>query len=569
MKYGNEKIVSFLLENDADPNHKSDSGKTPLHRATTPKIVQHLMNCNADPNAKDKKRTSAFNRLLQQNDDASKSVLDNFIATNDKGMDSSDLLLVYDFKFFKEGSHEMSKHAAMVECNSKLLFHPLLEAMTTLRWSCRSKVYIGFNILKLLFATCLTWLVIGKLGWNSIELAKQSMIIHSNSNSFDSNSSHNLEVFCQHLTSSDENFTHQKNIELRVLYCIVWLFVLLLFLSELGQMLQNIREYFKSLKNWIDMMMILSTIIFLSADLGCFLNISVTKVIPTREAAALSIFFAWFDLVLLLGKTSSVAMYIYMFINVSKTLMFFILVYSPALVAFALSFYILLLPNDVKAFDNPFKAFLKTLAMLVGELEYDGTFINIEGKTDETNSSIILAQTISVLFICFASIVIMNLLVGLTVTRMDELEAEARQVILKSHVSQFIRVQQFWYNEQEKQRKPNIVSYFFNLCKNRCDNYARQFTVFSTLSRRGMLDNDAKVCVQPNKPPGEIQVHSGFKWARNILPTHSSYKVYIYDDWKYEPGSDTGFTFPKKLVDDTLECLKSKETMKEELTIEE
>ena len=115
-------------------------------------MVQHLVTYGADPNTEDNKNTSAFNSLIKQNTDASKVVLDNFIATNDKEMDSSDLLLVYNLNFFKEGKHEMSKHAAMVECNSKLLFHPLVETMTTLKWNCRSKVFIGFNILKVLFA---------------------------------------------------------------------------------------------------------------------------------------------------------------------------------------------------------------------------------------------------------------------------------------------------------------------------------------------------------------------------------------------------------------------------------
>ena len=541
------------------------SGKTPLHRAATPKIVQHLMTYGADPNAKNNKHNPAFNSLIHQNDDAAKVVLDNFIVTNDKEMDSSDLLLVYDLNFFKEGMHEMSKHAAMVDSNSKLLFHPLVEAMTTLKWSCRSRVYIGFNIVKVLFAASLTWLVIGKLGWNSMRVAKPSM--DSNSNS-----SHNVEIFCQHSTSSNENFTIQNDIALQVLYCVVFLCVLLLLFAELVQMLENITEYLNSFKNWMDMMMILSTIFYLSVDMECFFEISTTKVTPTIEAAALSIFFAWFNLVLVLGNTSSIAIYIYMFINVSKTLMFFILVYSPALVAFALSFYVLLLPHGVAAFDNPLKAVLKSLAMLVGELDYDGTFINIERISDERKSSVVLAQMISVLFLCFASIVIMNLLVGLTVNRMDELESEARQVILKSHVSKFIRVQQFWNNQRENQRSPNFVCCFCTFFRNVCEKYDRQFTVFSTLKRivernhEKALDNYAKVCVQPNKISNKRQGKSYFNRTRNTLPIASSYKVYIYDDWRYEPGSDTGFTFPKELVDNTLNRLKSKDTLREDIS---
>ena len=525
------------------------------------------MTYGADPNTEDNKNTSAFNSLIKQNTDASKVVLDNFIATNDKEMDSSDLLLVYNLNFFKEGKHEMSKHAAMVECNSKLLFHPLVETMTTLKWNCRSKVFIGFNILKVLFAVSLTWLIIGKLGWNAMQLAKRSMTFVSNGNT-----SHKGELFCQHSTSFDENVTGQDDITLRAVYCIVALCVLLLCFGELGQMLENITEYLSGFKNWMDMMMIVSTIGYLSVDVGCFFPISMVNVTPTREAAAISIFFAWFNLVLLLGNISSVAKYIHMFINVSKTLMFFMLVYSPALVAFALSFYVLLLPNGVESFDNPFKSILKTLAMLVGELEYDGTFINIKGKSEETKSSLKLAQMISVLFLCSVSIVIMNLLVGLTVSRMDELEAEARQVIMKSRVSKLIRLQKFWYNQGENQRSPSTISCFCNFCRNLCKRYDGKFTVFSTLRRtrernhEKTLDNYARVCVQPNQTSNEKQEDSYFIRARNMLPITHDYKVYLYDDWKYEAGSDTGFTFPKELVDNTLDRLMSKDALREELS---
>ena len=130
-----------------------------------------------------------------------------------------------------------------------------------------------------------------------MQLAKRSMTFVSNGNT-----SHKGELFCQHSTSFDENVTGQDDITLRAVYCIVALCVLLLCFGELGQMLENITEYLSGFKNWMDMMMIVSTIGYLSVDVGCFFPISMVNVTPTREAAAISIFFAWFNLVLLLGK---------------------------------------------------------------------------------------------------------------------------------------------------------------------------------------------------------------------------------------------------------------------------
>ena len=106
VKYGDEKIVEFLLESGANPNHASTrSGKTPLHRATTPKIVRILLNYRADPFRKsfkigDKKGQSAYDALFIENDELPRVVLDSFLRTNKKEKESSDLLFVYDLNLW-------------------------------------------------------------------------------------------------------------------------------------------------------------------------------------------------------------------------------------------------------------------------------------------------------------------------------------------------------------------------------------------------------------------------------------------------------------------------------------
>ena len=84
--------------------------------------------------------------------------------------------------------------------------------------------------------------------------------------------------------------------------------------------------------------------------------------------------------------------------------MFFILIYSPALMAFALCFHVLL-PKEIRAFQNPWKSSLKILAMMIGEFEYEGTFMTTDTGTDSTSNStsIILAQVISVFFLCISA----------------------------------------------------------------------------------------------------------------------------------------------------------------------
>ena len=584
VKYGDEKIVEFLLESGANQNHQSTrSGKTPLHRATTPKIVRILLNYGADPFIRsftdketNKKGQSAYDSLFIENDELPRVVLDSFLRTNKKENESSDLLFVYDLNFFRNTRYEMAQHACMVEYDSKLLFHPLTEAMTRLKWRIQSKMRYLFVMMKLLFAASLTLLVTSKFATNPSDTNATS--IHSSNNDSKSNATEN---YCKLTENKKET----------IAYILVFVSVLLLLIDELKQMLANILSYFTNWKNWMDLTMIISAIVFLSVDFDCFINVQHGD-LPSPQLAAISIFFAWFNLVLLLGGIPSVGIYIYMFTNVSKTLLFFIMIYSPALIAFALCFYVLV-PDDVKAFKNPGRSILKIMAMMIGELEYEQTFLGNNEANQGTSARIILAWIMSVGFVCFATIVIMNLLVGLTVSEMEKLKSEARQVSLKQHVSQLINFQQFWYKDCDenngkrspKGQKSGELSQTYD--QSRCHRifwkilghiFNQNSTVFSALenamnrNEETMLTKRSckRVCVKANVKKAIAGEKKNKFWSNisDLLPgflQDSSYKVYFYDERRMEHGSDTGFRFPKELVENTKESLKSKKALKDEI----
>ena len=576
VKYGNEKIVEFLLECGADPNHKSSrSGKTPLHRATTPKIVRILLNYRADSTITNDEGISAYDALFLENDELPEVVMDSYLRTNKKESESSDLLYVYDLSFFKHTKYEMSRHASMIDYGSKLLFHPLTEAMTRLKWSIRPKIVYLFVFVKLIFALSLTWMVDSKIHKNLLNANTTSTdpIINSTTLKFN-------ETSC-HLNENKDDL---------VAYILVAISVSLLLFDELRQMFENIIAYFMNWKNWMDLTMIITAIVFLSIDFYCFFNVQRGEV-PSLEISAISIFLAWFNLVLLLGYIPTVGIYIYMFINVSKTLLFFILIYLPALIAFALCFYVLA-PDEHKAFDGPYKSVLKIMAMMIGELEYEENFLNMDGLNQPIRTRIILARIMSVGFVCFATIVIMNLLVGLTVSEMPKLKKEAREVILKQNVASLIHVQKFWYKEDGKHlgrkdfsRRKEIDGTISDVNSSKCQSFCTRFrnfffnhnaTVFSALenaSKRNHeegVSSNRKVCIKPNVKKASIKSKKLKFWnsISDFLPTFlkdTSYKVYFYDEWRMEHGSYTGFKFPKELVENTKRSLVSKNALKEEL----
>ena len=61
-------------------------------------------------------------------------------------------------------------------------------------------------------------------------------------------------------------------------------------------------------------------------------------------------------------------------VDVSKILVLYLLVYSPLLAGFSMAFYVL--RSHTEQFSNPLTALLKTLVMLMGELEYEANFMH-------------------------------------------------------------------------------------------------------------------------------------------------------------------------------------------------
>ena len=124
-----------------------------------------------------------------------------------------------------------------------------------------------------------------------------------------------------------------------------------------------------------------------------------------------------------------------MSLNILKTLGIFLMVYSPLLIAFAATFYILL-PSQ-PSFTNFPMALIKTLAMMTGEFELDDYFQWDLTKNDFGHVS---SQLIFVGFLIFVNIVISNLLIGLTVNKTDKVFKNSGTLRLEKTVHQLVEI---------------------------------------------------------------------------------------------------------------------------------
>ncbi|XP_035710209.1 transient receptor potential channel pyrexia isoform X2 [Folsomia candida] len=131
------------------------------------------------------------------------------------------------------------------------------------------------------------------------------------------------------------------------------------------------------------------------------------------QAAAFGIFLAWTLILGQIGKTPRLGLYVEILLQVLKSFGLFVLTFTSLLTAFALSFSILM-PQS-KSFSSWPLALSKVLIMMTGELNYDEIFYN----GDDGDQPIPFRTTGHILFALFVvivTIILFNLLIGLTVS---------------------------------------------------------------------------------------------------------------------------------------------------------
>lgn len=226
----------------------------------------------------------------------------------------------------------------------------------------------------------------------------------------------------------------------------------------------------------------------------------------------------WWKLTLMLGRVWSLMFgpYIYLALDVLKILLVFFLVYSPVLIAFALTFH-MLLPNN-KNFGDPVSSLGKVLAMMLGELEFEDNF------TSEASSGLGSTQIAYFLFLLVGNIIIANLLIGLTVSRTEELFQRA-ELIRQENIVKQICLRKMFKETSLWMFHTSLFSFLNSFCSDQ-ENQLPKSSEASIIW---------KVCVMPNskKEKGRqvLKDHGNIERNRNSVSIFGEhYSVYLYDD---------------------------------------
>ena len=145
-----------------------------------------------------------------------------------------------------------------------------------------------------------------------------------------------------------------------------------------------------------------------------------------------TLFLAWINLTLFLGRFDIFGVHIYRSFHVIKNVAWSMSVYLPSLGAFAIAFHCFLRNDDI--FEGPFASILKTLSMVLGEFNVEGRFLY--DPVANVNGSQFSVQLLFLMFIIYGAVIVMNLITAWIVV--NQQDADSQIILVKSRIEEII-----------------------------------------------------------------------------------------------------------------------------------
>ncbi|XP_065677445.1 uncharacterized protein LOC100203916 isoform X1 [Hydra vulgaris] len=235
---------------------------------------------------------------------------------------------------------------------------------------------------------------------------------------------------------------NEKNLFQKIIPIITLALSVFEILKEIVQAYILRKEYLNDLSNYLELMLYSSSFIFMIPFIMQLVDVqkdSTSFKIQQNvkwSSGAVAIFFAWTNLLLYLKRNTFFGVYVIMIIEVFKSLTSVTIVFFMIVVAFSLTFFVLL--GNQSAFLYPGRSILKTIAMTLGENDYDITFAynsttNLPQNKDELPYPE-MSYVLFTLFLIVCPILLMNLLVGLAVGNIADVRKSAYILMLKAQV---------------------------------------------------------------------------------------------------------------------------------------
>nr|XP_023024379.1 transient receptor potential channel pyrexia-like isoform X1 [Leptinotarsa decemlineata]XP_023024380.1 transient receptor potential channel pyrexia-like isoform X2 [Leptinotarsa decemlineata]XP_023024381.1 transient receptor potential channel pyrexia-like isoform X3 [Leptinotarsa decemlineata] len=407
-------IIESLVSCGGKVNVKDQYGYTPLHIAALKGLaecVETLIYHGADVTAKSKSGVTALN-IITKKVPASFSMftkkLDSAISLHHKESSNQELELRLDFAVILKYCYprEINFLDTLIdEGYKKVLLHPLCSALLHLKWEKIRKYYLARIMFSCIFVLSLSLYVLTALahhcynyGKNFAEMDAEELIDLCEKSS----------IMGKLLRDNPFAFEMQWFVLVGITICEI--FRKLYGISGY----HSVRQYFSYSENIIEWFVIASVFVISFIYTG-------RTYTWQNHVGAFAVLLGWTNLMLMVGQLPSLGSYVAMYTRVQSEFAKLLLAYSGLLIGFTLTFCVIFPDSD--NFANPFISLVTIIVMLSGELNLD---ILVEPNPESPHFLLeISAQVTYVIFVFSATIILMNLLVGIAVDDIKGLQKTA------------------------------------------------------------------------------------------------------------------------------------------------
>jgi transient receptor potential cation channel subfamily A protein 1 len=510
------KLVELLLKYGASVNVKDKQELTPLHIASLKEqseCVDTLIWAGADISAVTKTGLTALNIIL--------SKIPESLQVFRQRLDASirlkravphnrefEMRFHFDLLFPSNNQCETSFINTFVQEHQKdLLSHPLVMAFLHLKWEKIRKFYLMRIFLYALTVIFMTTYVLTALAYKCYNLNE------ANSSKICNNKRVSGFLFWPHIIEIEWYIT-------LILTCVT------IPRKVFGFMVyKSARQYFMNIDNVLD------TIVIVSVFVTSFVYTGRTYDWQ-NYVGAFAILCAWTNLMLMVGQLPAFGTYVAMFTHIQFEFAKLLLAYSGLLIGFTISFCVIFVGEP--SFGNPFTGLIKVLAMMAGELDFEG-LINQDDMVHDGSFVLyhplsVCSQILFTLFIVFVTVILMNLLVGIAVHDIQGLRNHAGLTKLVRQTKLILFTEMVLYNG----RIPYTFKKWMSDHKIDVDNHKKILVVkpLNPLEKRLPKDilKAAYEIAQRNAPQMEgddVSLQEHVTWLKQneekiVCPMHSS-----------------------------------------------
>ena len=201
---------------------------------------------------------------------------------------------------------------------------------------------------------------------------------------------------------------------------------------------------------------------------------------------------------------------------------------------------------------------MKVLTMMAGEFDYYDNFSYDATSDDNAQGS---SQILFILAFGLMTIIIMNLLIGLTVSKLDELKKQANIIRLEKMVSLVASAHDIF-----KSTTRTFPKRFSKSGELKLINRGKIFPLLKShiRSSKSNIESDqdepqdslstTKVCFKPNS--------TKYSYTEELHKTrfeYHSWPLYIFNKYKREPDKELPISLPPMIVDKLVNLLVEKE----------